>query len=112
VSEPEHLRATLALAGRPDVVDTLLHLRRCGPATITELKATGVHHPIRVLNDLAIAGCVRRCTPGSWDDPPTENDRFEPTGRGDDLTEILFKIHGWGVRYFADEAHRTDRRAP
>lgn len=70
MSRYDRLRATLELARRPGVADTLVLLRR-GPASSAHLRAAGIRRPARVLRHLAAAGCIRRSDPGSWDQPPT-----------------------------------------
>lgn len=108
MSRYDRLRATLELARRPGVVDTLALLRQ-GPASTAQLAAAGIRRPTRVLRQLAAAGCIRRSDPGSWDQPLTPDERFELTDQGARLAELVTGIYRWGVQHLKTGHHRPGR---
>ncbi len=103
-------RGLLDLITRPGVVEIIVALqKRDGSATLAELRAAGISHPVPLLRSLAAAGQVSRSDAGTWDIAPAPEARFALTAAGTGLANTLGDIENWGRRNLPTAAARSRR---
>jgi DNA-binding HxlR family transcriptional regulator len=101
-------RGLLDLITRPGVVEIVIALHEHeGSATLAELQAAGISRPAPLLRSLAVAGQVCRPSGGTWDTPPSPDERFVLTAAGVGLATTLGEIENWGRQHLSTTRGRA-----